>query len=395
MNQLKKVKDLFLQILLIIFSYIVKKDNNLMIFWAWVWNSFKWNTKYLFLYWTREKKYNCFWITRNKELYKSLKNNWYPVLYLYSIFWFYKLLKSNILFIEMWAQDCVYTWQIFWNLNFFNLRHWTPLKKIWDDMIKENIWNSINILYKIRNILWKKFKSSANLKYISSPSTFVSKILKKAFDNDNVYITWYPRNDIFFDKSLIIDDFYISLDLWNYDKIITYCPTFRDNSNISPFTKDFLIKLNIYCKEKNYLFLIKLHPYDKSLDLNLNIYSNIKSIEKKVDLQELLVYTDILITDYSSVFFDYIITNKPIIYYSYDYEFYIKNCRWLYLDYYKEIPWPFIKEENELIQCINNINDWFYDENYQNKYKEFNDKFNKYKDWKSCERVFSLISKNI
>lgn len=394
MNNFKKIIDLLLQLLLIIFSYFIKKDKNLLLFWAWVWNSFKWNTKYLFLYWIKETKFNCYWITRNKELYKYLKSNWYEVIYLYSKEWFFKILKSNVLFIEMWAQDCVYTWQIFWNFNFFNLRHWTPLKKIWEDMINENIWKSLNIQYKIRDIIWKNIKSSSNLKYISSPSNFVSNIFKNAFYNNNIYITWYPRNDIFFNDKLIIDKFYSTLELWKYKKIITYTPTFRDNSNISPFTKDFLTQGNLYFKEKNYLFLIKLHPYDKSIDLDLNIYSNIKSIDKKIDLQELLVYTDILITDYSSVFFDYMITNKPVIYYSYDYEFYIKNCRWLYLDYYKDLPWPFIKNEKDLIKCINNINEWFYDEKYQKKYIEFNNKFNEFKDWNSCERVFSLISNN-
>lgn len=258
-------------------------------------------------------------------------------------------------------------------------------------MINENIWNSLNIQYKIRNILWKKFKSSSNLKYISSPSSFVSIILKKAFDNDNIYLTWYPRNDIFFDNSLIIDNFYDTLELWKYSKIITYTPTFRDNKNIYPFTEKFLLKLDKYCNDKNYLFILKLHPYDKSILFDMDKYLNIKNIGKDIDLQELLVYTDILITDYSSVFFDFMITWKPVIYYSYDYDFYIQNCRWMYLNYFDDIPWPFVKNENELIKIIDSTDLWFNEKKYKEKYNEFNNNFNKYLDWNSCKRVFALI----
>jgi len=115
------------------------------------------------------------------------------------------------------------------------------------------------------------------------------------------------------------------LNIKNYKKVITYAPTFRDKNNISPFSEKFLFKLNNLCKKNDSIFILKLHPFDQSLLYNFDNFTNIIKVSKNIDLQELLFYTDILITDYSSVFFDFMNTKKPIIYYSYDYELYMKD----------------------------------------------------------------------
>lgn len=387
-----KFLDLFLQLILFFLSYIVPKKKSLFLFWSGTWKDFKWNTKYLFLYWLKNiKNLDFYWITKNKKIFKMLKDENYPVLYKYSFKWFFYIIRANILFVEINSQDCYYIDKIFWRFYFFNLWHWTPIKKIWDDMVSDNIWLGSNFFYKIRKIFWKKLKSSSKFSFISATSLRVQKLFQFAFDNKNVFVTWYPRNDIFFDKSLILDNFDKKLNFRNYKKIITYVPTFRDKNSISPFWENFLSKLDKYLKDNEYLFIIKLHPFDESLLFDFQKFENIKNLDKSIDLQEILVFTDILITDYSSVMFDFILTQKPILYYCFDYEFYVKNCRWLYINYYNDLPWPFAKTENELFDLLKNIDNIFLDFSYKQNYKIFNDKFNQFKDWNSCKRIFDLV----
>src|SRR5690606_3485094 len=111
-----------------------------------------------------------------------------------------------------------------------------------------------------------------------------------------------------------------------------------------------LRKFNEYLHKNNILLVIKRHPFDKT---HFQSLSNIKDYSDNiVDVQELLVCTDILITDYSSVFFDFSLTNRPIIFYAYDYNEYLENCRGMYFDYYKEMLGPFARNESELLHLI-------------------------------------------
>lgn len=375
--------DIILQIILIILSYLIPKNNNLLIFWSWNWKSFKWNTKYLYLYWLKNTDYSIYFLTKNKEIISILKNK--KVLNIYSIKAFFTILRAKYIFIEQSTKDISYMWFLVWNFSIVQTWHWIPLKNI-------ELPDSKNIFRNIFNFLLKKEFRSYN--FLIWTSNFTNNIFKKVFNNQNIFITWYPRNDIFFNKNLLLDDIYNKLNLSWYKKIITYAPTFRDTWDLKPFSQDFLDKLNTFCIENNYLFLLKLHPFDKSKNLSINNFKNIINLDKTTDLQELLVNTDILITDYSSVFFDFMITKKPIIYYSFDYNFYIKNCRDMYFDYYKDIPGPFIKSEDELLELLENINIWFNDKDYKNKYLSFIDKIHKYQDWNSSKRVFNLIINN-
>jgi len=202
----------------------------------------------------------------------------------------------------------------------------------------------------------------------------------------------YPRTDIFFDKKQIYENYKNKFNLGQYDKVFVYCPTFRDFPNLKmPFSENFLTTLNNYLKEKNYIMLLKGHYWGKS---NLNLkekYSNIIDVSKNVnDIQDLFVFTDIIISDYSSIFFDFVLQDRPIIFYCYDYNEYLKN-RKFYYDYYNDFPGPFAKNEDELLECIKTIDSIFKNNEYKEKYYKFKNRFNHYKDGKSCERLLNFL----
>jgi CDP-glycerol glycerophosphotransferase (TagB/SpsB family) len=212
----------------------------------------------------------------------------------------------------------------------------------------------------------------------------------------NVKVLGYPRNDIFFIKNIVYENYQTDLNLEKFNKIILYCPTFRDYpSSQNPFSEKFLIKLNEFLKKENSIFLIKGHIDEKSLK-NIKNLSNIHDISETVnDIQDLLLHVDLLISDYSSVFFDFVFRNKPMIFYPYDFEEYTENSRNLFCDYFNDLTGPFAKNEDELLKLINSSQNDFSSKEFLEKFETFKKKYNRYIDGKNCERLYNYILKLI
>ena len=104
---------------------------------------------------------------------------------------------------------------------------------------------------------------------------------------------------------------------------------------------------------------------------------------------DLLIIADVLITDYSSVFYDYLLTMRPIIFFADDLEKYTE-IRDFYYDYESFIPGPFVKTGNELIEILNNIEQW--SQEYKDKRRIMRDKFNKYTDGRATERIIEILN---
>lgn len=366
-----KLLDLVLQALLIPFTYLVKKEK-IIVFWSYHWLQYSWNPMALFEYSLENlSDYNCYWSTWDKELYNHLVSKKIPVIYKYSLSWIIILLKAKYLVIDHWLRDVMFSFD-FWlsNIKLIQTWHGTPLKKL-------TISSNFSKLHKYA--ILREFK---NYSLILSPSRDIGNIFKDVFQNQNVEVSGYPRNDILISK-------------WNshFDidsiKEIVYAPTFRDKSTITPFDANSVHELDRFLWSKNYKLLIKLHPSDGS-KLIYDWLSNITLVPKNTDIQNLLVTADILITDYSSVFFDFMLSWKPIVFYSFDYEYYKSNCRDFYIDYFEDLPWPFASNSDELIALLSDLK-WFNDNEYRNKYSNFSQKFNTYSDGNASKRALKLI----
>ncbi len=114
----------------------------------------------------------------------------------------------------------------------------------------------------------------------------------------------------------------------------------------------------------------------------------IYDVSKIDDINELYIISDILITDYSSVFFDYANLKRPIIFYMYDLDHYEKELRGFYVDL-EELPGDIVKKEKDIVDILNNIKG--YKAKYKEKYKKFNQKFNYLDDGKAAKRVINQI----
>lgn len=269
--------------------------------------------------------------------------------------------------------------------------HGTPLKRLgFDIKVKGNNPLSSN------RIVRKQYNHDSKMyNYMISPSKYCTEKLISSFNleklgkKDIMIEKGYPRNDELFkfdDKYVkkIKEDLGIPLD----KKVIMYAPTFRDNQHKLGvgYTHDLILDLN-KLKEKlgnDYVILLRLHYHVAN---KINVYKHlgfIYDVSNYNNINDLYIISDMLITDYSSVFFDYANLKRPILFYMYDLDTYKNNTRDFYIDL-EELPGPIITKEEELLKSIENIEQ--VKEQYDETYKKFNDKFNYLDDGDSSKRV--------
>jgi CDP-glycerol glycerophosphotransferase len=386
-NIVKETIKRIITLILIFYSYVVPKRNNLLLFTAQFGDTYRGNPKFLYNHIKNNRKgYECIWVTNNKELYKQIKNKKIKSVYTYSLQSFWLTLRAKYFFIDVNLQglffQCAFL-PFFGRFNVVQLWHGTEFKNV-------GLLDEIRIKKEKNHWSYLQFMKKRIFKIIIATSKEDKEKKIKSFANKNVYITGSPRNDLFFDRSLAEKDYSKELGLNKYNRVIVYAPTFRDHCFVEPFTEKFFVELNKQLKNKNEIFLIKKHPLDKELKIPKK-YSNIKDITTQVsDVQELLLCTDLLITDYSAIVTDYILTNKPALFYIYDYDTYIKKSRTLYYDLKKTLSGPFIYDEKTLLQYLKE-DSWSKTKEYWEKYKSFKDRFHKYQDGNSSKRVVELV----
>ncbi len=270
--------------------------------------------------------------------------------------------------------------------------HGTPLKKLRYDIEKDNVLNSISEVRKRNDLDAVKFD------YFISPSKFCTEKFTSAFNlkklnNENIFIEkGYPRNDYLFNyKKSDIKRIKKELNIPLNKKVILYAPTFRDNQvNENGYTYNVELDFNKLKNEfsEEYVILFRAH-YFIANKFDFKKYNNfVYDVSKYEDINELYIISDILITDYSSVFFDFANLKRPILFYMYDYNNYKNNLRDFYIDL-KELPGPILKKENTLIKEIKNIDN--YSKKYKEKYEKFNKKYNYLDDGNATKRVVEEI----
>ena len=107
------------------------------------------------------------------------------------------------------------------------------------------------------------------------------------------------------------------------------------------------------------------------------------------DVSRLYLASDICITDYSSVFFDYANLRRPLLFFVYDYEEYADEVRGLYIDMEKELPGPILKTNDELIEALRDIA--AVEEKYSERYEDFYNRFCNVDDGHASERIIEKV----
>lgn len=154
------------------------------------------------------------------------------------------------------------------------------------------------------------------------------------------------KNGINVDKEIIYNKYNLSMN----KKLILYAPTFRD-SNLS--SEKTLYHVNELAKSipKDYILGLRLHPFVARMAQKISI-ENVCDLSGERSLATLIIASDLLITDYSSIVFEYCITEKPMIFFAYDLEDFLDNGRGFYKDYSSYVPGIVVKTSKEIIDII-------------------------------------------
>ena len=241
---------------------------------------------------------------------------------------------------------------------------------------------------------WMKDSKNWNSLICSTPE--ITDIYSNAFNirKGIIYPTGLPRNDLLFmfknDKTKI-EKIKEKLNIKKDKKVILYAPTFREHNGSFDFKLD-INKLKVNFGEE-YVILLRLHSnISKSIE---KMFDNEKKegflldLSKYDDVQELLLISDILITDYSSIVFDFAILERPIIFYSYDLTYYEMELRGFYYDYKSFVPGPIVYFDDDIVSLLKDYNKLCSD--YDSKILEFAKRFNRPFDAKASARVVNML----
>ena len=272
--------------------------------------------------------------------------------------------------------------------------HGTPLKKLALDMEYMDMNGSQDIEryhqeFRDNSLLWQ---------YLISQNPFSSEIFRSAFDfKGEMLEIGYPRNDILINRNNAedIDEIKSRFNIPKDKKIILYAPTWRDNQYHDNHEYKFATEMDFDKMHKElgdeYTLIVKFHYLVKE-NIDWSRYDNfVIECDAEWDIQELYLISDMMITDYSSVMFDYSILKRPMIFFAYDLDNYKNNLRGFYFDMFEEVPGPICQTNEEMIEFIKNYTEEDYQTQFGEKYKKWSEKFNPFDDGNASKKVIELI----
>ncbi len=237
-----------------------------------------------------------------------------------------------------------------------NLWHGIPLKKI--GMEQKNLSWFTRKYY--------KYFFADNYEGVVTTSSHLVHIMSRSFlvEPERIKVWGQPRNDVLFSSNSEgkgLEEVF-SGELPPYEKVVLYAPTFRDHepTQLFPFQDMDRERLCQWLEEKKIFLCIRLHLYDQTgyqwiqeLD---RTGSRIRFLneDRTVDIMEALKEFDLLITDYSSIYMDYLLTGKPVLFLPYDQEAYLKE-RGMNFPYDQVTPGPKPKTFQEFLNSMEDL----------------------------------------
>lgn len=271
--------------------------------------------------------------------------------------------------------------------------HGTPLKRLGIDIPKVSMPGTDTSQYR-QNFTTE----SKRWDYLIAPNQFSKDVFRRAFDFNNQFLDYgYPRNDRLvhqrqdYDAIAAIKKRIVGNKM---GKVILYAPTWRDDFFIRkgmykmnlPFSLAAVVKrLN-----KEDVLIIRPH-YLVAESINIQGFEDNVKLCVDEDINDLYLISDLLITDYSSVMFDYAILNRPMLFYPYDLAHYQGDVRGFYFDYNK-VPGPIVTNEQDFLAKLDQFltNDGYPNETA--KMMAFRTQFTEWEQGTASQRVVKLIT---
>lgn len=351
------------------------------------------NPRYFYLYCTKYKDrlgIRPVWISHDPGIVAYLREHGCEAYTYHSLKGIIYALKGKVYLYDNYSKDINF-WQSAGGMK-VNMWHGIPLKKIQADNRHDRFRHPKNLWEKWKN-LPRNISDEKPSDWVLTTSRFMEPIFSSAFRTERVFTCGYPRTDYLIsdeiDNLLLpaeqreVDEVKAFLEKYGTSarfgsaenkvcakseeshssgmegmeceevgfagergyvrtvKIVYYMPTFRDSEK-KFFDVMEMEKFQKFLSGENILFCVKLHPKSKLrkefVSLAENGFENVLVVDADSDPYVLLKMTDVLVTDYSSVYFDFLLLDRPAVFFDYDREEYTTQSRELYFDYDEMTP---------------------------------------------------------
>lgn len=395
---LARIYKAFLVLPRLLFWYserIIPRSNKKWVFGSWFGEKYSDNSRAMYEYVLKEMPHiKALWLTGNRSVYYRLKQENKPVALLSSIKGKLFSLTAKIAFVTVERNEVNGFYlngaKIVW------LYHGMVIKCIMEDekrFLTDGSNDKRNIKNKLVSLLLP-YDKDYNVGSIIVTSDFFRPYFASAFkvSDDVIWADGYPRNDILFSNES--EDIILKYrQLYPTAKFIIHMPTHRlhglKGKPFNPFDDYGFDSVKFYraLDDGDYVYFYKGHFYDSNSNVGLCNDRFVTITDQDFDiLYRLVKDMDILITDYSSIYFDFLLLQKPIILTPFDYDEYITNERPLYYDYKENIIANTVYNWDELINLLNS--QMFIEPN-----DDLINKFHRNRDGLSSKRIVEDIEK--
>ena len=271
--------------------------------------------------------------------------------------------------------------------------HGTPLKKLGRDIPNVEIPGTTTAQYH------EDFKREASRwSYLIAPNKYSQQIFKSAFAFSGKFLNiGYPRNDVLYTDNQVgkIAELKQKLLGRQPNTVFLYAPTWRDDNFKQQGVYNFELPFNLENfferVPKDAQLIIRPHYLVKD-KINITGYEDRVKILADNDINELYLISDLLITDYSSVMFDYANLKRPTLFYAYDLDHYRDELRGFYFDYSQEsLSGPLVTDEQDFLDKITEFTNTGTFANYEEQMTAFNQKFCAWETGQASDHVAKLI----
>ncbi len=408
---LNDLKHLLIQTLIAIISNIVflplshlipKKKNRIIVIGSGN-GIFLDNTKHFFIFLCKQAlpKLDVLFITANRDTISLLEGINLPIAYFPGLKTISYLLTANIIAVDCaeWIDSGKY--HLGHASKIIQLWHGAPLKEIELPQFHRRL---SGMVFPFRQLLQiQKYLTGRYPCYdvVLTTSRYITEhAFKSAFHAKTFLETGYPRNDILFSQTdwTYTDPVWLNTDTVTVEKvknskscgkkIFFYMPTFRKSKEcpIRSGVLDFHL-LDRHLKEMDAIVVIKVHPYLANV-FRPDAYENILCYKPTCDIYPALSLADCLITDYSSIYFDFLLLDRPIIFFTYDFESYVGTDRALLFDFNEFAPGSVCTNQSQLEYEMRHYNN----DAYKTKRAQVRKKIFDYTDGDSSKRVWQHLS---
>jgi CDP-glycerol glycerophosphotransferase len=262
--------------------------------------------------------------------------------------------------------------------------HGTPLKRIHHDVR----WAPPGRLDRLDDdvALWD---------HLLSPNRASTERLRRAFRfTGQIHETGYPRNDLLSSprRFAVRDAVRAELGIPDGKRVVLYTPTWRDDVVFAGNGPGFALQLDLDDFTRrlghDHVLLLRLHSMVAD-QLAMPPGAPVIDVSRYRDVRDLYVAADLLVTDYSSTMFDFAVTGRPILFFTYDLAHYRDELRGFYFDLTAEAPGPLLSTSEELISGIRDIEAVAAE--HRGSYARFRDTFCHLEDGQATDRVLDIF----